>query len=140
MAALPVVVAPIAGACVMKPWDPLDRAALVLGLISIASAVFVFASGELEIVRVQVAGVVVALVLGLLSIAAGWLESPGLALAGGALFLLAAVVQLILLAGGSGGFLGGNTSTVSLWLGLGVGLIAIGMVPRPELAQEIPQE
>ena len=122
----------------MKPWDPLDRAALVLGLVSIASALFVFASGELEIVRVQVAGVVVALVLGLLAIAAGWLESPALALAGGVLFLVAAVAQLVLLAGGSGGFLGGNTSTFSLWLGLGVGLIAIGMVPRPDLAEEGP--
>jgi hypothetical protein len=124
----------------MKPWDPLDRAALVLGLVSIASAVFVFASGELEIVRVQVAGVVVAVVLGLLAIAAGWLESPGLALGGGVLFLLAAVVQIVLLAGGSSGFLGGNTSTFSLWLGLGIGMIAIGMVPRPELAEESPPD
>jgi hypothetical protein len=112
----------------------------VLGLVSIASAVFVFASGELEIVRVQVAGVVVASVLGLLAIAAGWLESSALAFAAGVLFLLAGVVQLVLLAGGSGSFLGGNSSTFSLWLGLGVGLIAIGMVPRPELAEESPSD
>ena len=39
----------------MKPWEPVDRAALVLGLVSMVSAVFVFANGELEIVRVQVA-------------------------------------------------------------------------------------
>jgi hypothetical protein len=140
MPALPILVATVVGAFVMKPWDPLDRAALVLGLVSIASAVFVFASGELEIVRVQVAGVVVASVLGLLAIAAGWLESSALAFAAGVLFLLAGVVQLVLLAGGSGSFLGGNSSTFSLWLGLGVGLIAIGMVPRPELAEESPPD
>jgi hypothetical protein len=120
----------------MKPWDPLDRAALVLGLVSMVSAVFVFANGEYEIVRVQVAGVVVALVLGLLAISAGWFESSELMLAAGVGFLAAAVVQLVLLAGGGGGFLGGNASTFSLWLGLGVGLIAIGLVPRPELAEE----
>jgi hypothetical protein len=120
----------------MKPWDPLDRAALVLGLVSMVSAVFVFANGEYEIVRVQVAGVVVALVLGLLAISAGWFESSELMLAAGVGFLIAAVVQLVLLAGGGGGFLGGNASTFSLWLGLGVGLIAIGLVPRPELAEE----
>jgi hypothetical protein len=120
----------------MKPWDPLDRAALVLGLVSMVSAVFVFANGEYEIVRVQVAGVVVALVLGLLAISAGWFESSELMLAAGVGFLVAAVVQLVLLAGGGGGFLGGNASTFSLWLGLGVGLIAIGLVPRPELAEE----
>jgi hypothetical protein len=126
----------IAGADVMKPWDPVDRAALVLGLVSILSAVFVFANGELEIVRVQVAGIVVALVLGLLAISAGWFESSELMLAAGAGFLLAAGTQLVLLARGSGGFLGGNASTFSLWLGLGVGLIAIGLVPRPDLIEE----
>jgi hypothetical protein len=124
----------------MKPHGALDRAALVLGVVSIASALFVFASGELEVVRVQVAGVVVALVLGLLAIAAGWLESRVLVFAAGVGFLVAAGVQLSLLAMGNGGFLGGNASTFSLWLGLGFGLIAIGMVPRPEPEQEIALE
>jgi hypothetical protein len=124
----------------MKPHDALDRAALVLGVVSIASALFVFTSGELEVVRVQVAGVVVALVLGLLAIAAGWLESRTLIFAAGVGFLVAAGVQLGLLARGSGGFLGGNASTFSLWLGLGFGLIAIGMVPRPEPEEEIAPE
>lgn len=134
------MVSSIAGACVVKPHDALDRAALVVGVASIASGLFVFASGELEVVRVQVAGVVVALVLGLLAIAAGWLESRTLIFAAGVGFLVAAGVQLGLLARGSGGFLGGNASTFSLWLGLGFGLIAIGMVPRPEPAEEIALE
>jgi hypothetical protein len=41
-----------------------------------------------------------------------------------------------MLSAGSGGFLGGNASTFSLWLALGVGLIALGLVPRPETAEE----
>ena len=84
----------------------------------------------------QVAGVVVALVW------AYWQSlqvggKPHLIFASGIGFLVAAGVQLSLLAKGNGGFLGGNASTFSLWLGLGFGLIAIGMVPRPEPAQEI---
>jgi hypothetical protein len=64
------------------------------------------------------------------------LEERALMLAAGVAFLLAAAFQLTLLAGGSSGFLGGNASTFSLWLGLGVGLIAIGMVPGPEVPEE----
>jgi hypothetical protein len=140
MAGLPVVVGASAGPCVVKINNALDRAAFVLGLVSVISAVFVFASGEVEIVRMQVAGVVVALVLGLLAIAAGWLASRALILAAGAGFLVAAAAQMSLLTGGSSGFLGGNASTFSLWLGLGVGLIAIGMVPRPDAdAEDIPE-
>jgi hypothetical protein len=51
-------------------------------------------------------------------------------------FLVAGAVQLVLLAGGSSGFLGGNASTFSLWLGLGVGLIAVGLAAVPEMTQE----
>ena len=76
------------------------------------------------------------MVLGLLAIAAGWLESRALIFAAGIGFLVAAGVQLSLLARGNGGFLGGNASTFSLRLGLGFGLIAIGMVPRPEPEEE----
>jgi len=53
-------------------------------------------------------------------------------------FLLAASFQIAQLAGGNSGFLGGNASSFSLWLALGVGLIAIGMVPRPEAGEETP--
>jgi hypothetical protein len=67
------------------------------------------------------------------------LDEPTLLRATGAGFLLAAAVQLALLAGGSGGFFGGNASTFSLWLGLGIGLIAIGLVPRAEETDETSQ-
>ena len=120
--------------------DAVDRAALVLGVVSIVSAVFVFVDGTFQLVQIRAAGLVVALVLGLLAVVAGLLEERALMLAAGVAFLLAAAVQLSLLAwGSSSGFLGGNASTFSLWLGLGVGLIAIGMVPAPEVPEETSQ-
>jgi hypothetical protein len=124
----------------MNSHRTLDRAAMVLGAVSIISTAFVFARGTFQLVQIGAAGLVVALVLGLLAVLAGWWDEPTLMLAAGTGFLLAAAVQLILLAGGIGGLLGGNASTFSLWLGLGVGLIAIGLVPRPETAQEISNE
>jgi hypothetical protein len=113
---------------------PLDRAALVLGAVSLISAVFVFVRGDFQFVKVRAAGVAVALVLGLLAVAAGWLASRALELAAGFGFLLAAAVQLGLLAGGDGGFLRGDGSTFSLWLGLGAGLVTLGLAPRSATA------
>ena len=110
---------------------------MVLGAVSLISAAFVFVHGTFQIVQIGGPGLVVALVLGSLAVVAGWFNERTLMLAAGGGFLLAAGVQLGLLAGGSSGLLGGNASTFSLWLGLGVGLIAIGMgVPRPETAEE----
>ena len=117
----------------------MDRAAIVLGLLSIMRAAFVFVHGTFQLVQIGTVGLVVALVLGLLAIAAGWLAERTLMIAAGVGFLLAATVQLVLLAGGGSGFLGGNASTFSLWLGLGAGLIAIGLVPRPEAIEETSQ-
>ena len=136
----------MAGARIMKsnrrsaraldPYRSLDRAAVALGLVSVLSGAFIFVSRTFQAVQIGAISLVVASVLGLLAMAAGWLAEPTLMAAAGVGFLLAAGVQIILLAGGSGGFLGGNASTFSLWLGLGIGLIAIGLVPRPEAAQE----
>ena len=120
----------------MRTHDRLDRAALVLGVVSIVSAAFVFVHGTFQLVQIGAAGLVVALVLGLLAVVAGWLDERTLMLAAGGGFLLAGAVQLVLLAGGSGGFLAGNGSTFSLWLGLGVGLIAVGLAAVPETTQE----
>jgi uncharacterized membrane protein len=120
----------------MNWYRRLDRAAIVLGLVSIMSAAFVFVHGTFQLVQIGTVGLVVALVLGLLAIAAGLLAERTLMIAAGVGFLLAATVQLVLLAGGGSGFLGGNASTFSLWLGLGAGLIAIGLVPRPEAIEE----
>jgi hypothetical protein len=120
----------------MKPLGPLARAAMVLGVVSIVSAVFVFVHGTFQLVQLGAIGLVVAVVLGLLAVAAGWLNEPTLMLSAGCGFLLAAAVQLVILAGGSSGFLGGNPSTFSLWLGLGVGLIAVGLAAVPGATEE----
>ena len=109
---------------------------MLLGGVSIISAAFVFVPGDWQLVKIRAAGLVVAFVLGLLAVVAGWLGEPTLILSTGVGFLLAAAVQLSMLAGGGAGLMGGNASTFSLWLGLGVGLIAIGMVPRPDPAEE----
>jgi hypothetical protein len=120
----------------MRTHDTLDRAALVLGLVSVVSAVFVFVHGTFQLVQIGAAGLVVALVLGLLAVVGGWLDERTLMLAAGGGFLIAAAVQLVLLEGGSSGFLGGNASTFSLWLALGVGLIAVGVAAVPEATEE----
>jgi thiosulfate dehydrogenase [quinone] large subunit len=105
-----------------------DRAVVTLGLVSIVSAAFVFVRGDVEFVQIRSGGVAVALVLGALVCAAGWLANRWLTVTGGIAFLLAAVLQLVLLAPrGQGGFLGGDGSTFSLWLGLGAGLLALGL-------------
>ena len=117
----------------MRTGDRLDRAAIVLGVVSIVSAVFVFVPVFAEI---RAAGLVVAVVLGLLAVVGGWLDERTLVIAAGVGFLVAGALQLVLLAGGSSGFLGGNASTFSLWLGLGVGLIAVGLAAVPEMTQE----
>ena len=129
----------MAGAGIVNPYRAFDRAAIVLGAVSIMSAAFVFVHGTFQLVQIGTVGLVVALVLGLLAIAAGLLAERTLMIAAGVGFLLAATVQLVLLGGGGSGFLGGNASTFSLWLGLGAGLIAIGLVPRPEAIEETSQ-
>jgi hypothetical protein len=111
----------------------LDRAVLSLGAASVASALFTFVRGDLEFVTVRGGGLAVALVLGGLSVVAGWLGSRALALLCGAAFLLSAGVLLTLLgARGNGGFLDGSGSTFGLWLGLGVGLVALGATSRDQ--------
>ena len=118
----------------MRTRDSLDRAALVLGVVSIVSAVFVFVHGTFQLVQIGAAG------LSSLSGAARGgcrlVDERTLMLAAGAGFLIAAAVQLALLAGGGSGFLGGNPSTFSLWLGLGVGLVVVGLAAVPEATEE----
>jgi hypothetical protein len=118
----------------MRQRTALDRAALALGAVSLASAVFVVVRGDFQFVRMRGGGVVVALVLGVLAVAAGWLASRRLTLVAGIGFVAAAGTQVALLTGGDGGFLDGNGSTLSLWLGLGAGLMVLGLTPREALS------
>jgi hypothetical protein len=109
----------------------LDRATLALGAASVLSAALVFASEEWEFIRVHRGAALVALVLGVLAGVAGWFANRLLTLTAGVLFLLAAAVLLVLLAlHGNGGYLDGSASTFSLWLGLGIGLVVLGLTPR----------
>jgi hypothetical protein len=112
---------------------PLDRATITLGLASLATVLFTFVRGDLELVTVRGGGVVVAGVLGVLATAAGWLGSRPLTVVAGAVFLAAAATLLVLLGTrGNGGFLGGSASTFALWLGLGLGLVITGTTERTE--------
>lgn len=111
-----------------------DRAALALGIASLLSVLFAFVRGKFEFLQIDGGGIVVALLFGLLACAAGWLANRLLCLASGVGFLLAALVQLALMTQGSGGFLKGNGSTFSLWLGLGAGLLALALTPRTAAA------
>jgi hypothetical protein len=104
------------------------RATLAIGVASLVSALFFFVQGKFQFVWMPGAGAAVAVALGLLACVAGWLGNRLLTLAAGAAFLLAAVVLMVLLV--RGGFLIGNGSTFSLWLGLGVGLVTLGLADR----------
>ena len=88
----------------LNPYRSLDRAAVALGLVSVLSGAFIFVHGMFQIVQIGAISLVVALVLGLLAMAAGWLSEATLMVATGVGFLLAAGVQVVLLAAGSGGF------------------------------------
>jgi hypothetical protein len=104
---------------------------IALGVASLASAAFALVEGDLEFVTMGGAGAGVALALGALAVVAGFLGNRRLGLAAGAAFLVAAVVQLGLLAAtGNGGFLGGSASTFALWLGLGTGLVLVCLADR----------
>lgn len=108
----------------------LDRAAVVMGLGSIASVVFVLEGlGDFRFMRVSGASIVIALAIGLLALLAGSLSRPALAVVAGLAFLAAAVVQVVSSATGND-WLGSDLSTMSLWLGLGVGLFVAGSAPR----------
>ncbi len=101
------------------------RAILAIGVASVVSVLFSFVRGPFQFVWLSSTGVAIAVVLGLLACVAGWLRSRTLTLAAGAAFLLAAVLLMVLLL--RGGFLIGNASGFSLWLGLGVGLVVLAL-------------
>lgn len=114
--------------------NPRSRATIVLGVISVASFGFLFVRNDFRFVVLtgSVAGVF-ALALGALAIAAGLLTNRKLTLLSGVAFLAAATLVLVQLIVGSQGFLHPNPSVMSLWLGLGAALVAIGLTPQQEV-------
>lgn len=125
--------------------DRLDRAAIGLGAAAIVSALLVFVrfrsdtAGAAGSPRSSIPAflttvpVIVLLVLGALAVAAGVLSGRlgrALTTLAGAGLAAVAVVLLVQAAIGED-LIGGNTSTMALLGGLGLGLLAVGLTPRP---------
>ena len=107
-----------------------DRAAVMLGVASLISAVFTIPNGDpWQMVEMPAAAVAVALVLGVLACLGGLLGRALLVRAVGAAFGLSALVMLGELVFGTN-WIGGDASTLSWWAGLGMGLLAAGLAPR----------
>ena len=107
----------------------LDAAAVALGVAGLASALFTLPSEtQYRLVRVEGAGLAVLLVLSALAIVAGRLHRRPLVTVAGAGFAAAAMLQLAQF-GRSPNWLSGDGSVVSLYLGLGIGLLTLGLTP-----------
>jgi hypothetical protein len=116
-----------AGAGVMTG---LDRSAIALGVASLASVAVAELRDKYQVLELRTGwSLAVAVGLGVCAVLAGLTGRRWAAAATGALFVVAAVVQVPVWAS-SDNWLGGNGSTVSLWLGLGVGLLAVGLADR----------
>lgn len=114
----------------MTGTHPLDRAALALGLASIASLVFAYEGlDRFRFLAIGGPSIAVALVLGALAAAAGLTGRRAPALLAGLGFAAAAAAQLAATLAGQDR-LGANLSTMSLWLGLAAGLLLAGAAPR----------
>jgi hypothetical protein len=103
-----------------------------LGAASLLSLLFLLIKRELHFVEIPKAGIPVAIVLGVVAIAGGWLGSRVLTVVAGIGFAAAAILQVILQTAGSSLANGSNGSTLGLWLGLGVGLLAVGLTREPQ--------
>jgi len=111
----------------------LNRAAVVLGAAALAALLFIPVHGIFEFVEIRQAGIAITAAIGVLAMMAGVIGQRLITAVAGGAFLLAALVQLVTLDAGNP--LGGNGSTVALWLGLGAGLLAIGLThpKRPQI-------
>jgi hypothetical protein len=107
----------------------LDRAAVALGLASLASLAVAQLRERFAILPLDSWSVWIAVGLGLAAIVAGLTRRRTVATATGAAFLVAALVQVAFWAAGDN-WLGGNGSTASVWLGLGTGLVLVGTADR----------
>lgn len=102
-----------------------SRAVVGLGLGAVACCLFRFTKGDnFRLIEVDNRTVLVLLILGAAAIVSGVARNALLSAAAGMAFLLAAVVVIVQL-GGRSHLLGGNATTFALYLGLGVGLVAI---------------
>jgi hypothetical protein len=113
--------------------ERVNRAAVALGLGALASGLFAAADHiQYRLVRLSGAGLVVLLVFAAVAVVGGRLARRLVVACAGAGFLVAAVVQLVQLGGGTN-WLRGDGSTFSLFLGFAVGLLVLGLTPIPSL-------
>lgn len=116
-----------------------DLPVLALGGAAVLSSAFTFSSGgpaPIEFIHIRGAGLVLILILGVAAVTAGILRVRLLAIVAGAGFVAAALLQL-LQADQSVNWLDGDGSTVALMGGLGIGLLAVTLTPRPS-SGEVP--
>lgn len=109
--------------------DPAGRAALALGVTGLVSPLFALStSSNNNFVLVQSLGIVVLPLLGLLAVVGVVVARRPLVLLAGAGFAVAAVLQLVQF-GRATNWLGGNGSTFSLLMALGIGLLVVAVAP-----------
>jgi hypothetical protein len=107
------------------------RSARILGVGALLCGLFTFVEPiQYRLVRVNGWSLAVLLVLAAAAIAGGLLRDRRLLIVTGGGFLVAAGLQLIVWGGSN--WLGGDGSTVSLFAGFGVGLLALGLTPLPD--------
>ena len=112
---------------VEKVW----RSALVLGLVAAGCGLFTFIEPiQYRLVRLEGWSLVLLLVLAGGTVAAALLRNRPLLAVAGAGFVAAAAVQLAVWSGSNP--LGGDGSTVSLFTGIGVGLLVLALTPLPD--------
>jgi uncharacterized membrane protein YvlD (DUF360 family) len=108
----------------------LDRAAVVLGVAAAASPLLGIAGRPpLKLITFGLGAVIVAL---LLAVTGGLLSKRALVVLAGAGFAAAAVLLVVQLSLGNSNTLGGDGSTVGIFLAFAVGLLPVG------LAKEVP--
>ena len=115
----------------MSTHDSIGRAALALGAFGVLSPVFALTtSSNNNFVLMKPAAIFVLPVLGLLTIVGVLLENRIVIMTAGAGFAVAALLQLVQF-GHATNWLGGNGSTFSLLLALGVGLLTLAAWKPP---------
>ncbi len=120
----------------------LDRAAVALGVGAAASPLLGIAGRPpLKLIAFGLGAVLVALVLGALAVAGGLLSQRALVVIAGAGFAAAAALLVLQLSLGSSNPIGGDGSTVGIFLAFAVGLLPVGLarVPTNESSNRQPK-
>ncbi|MDN5763566.1 MAG: hypothetical protein L0H41_14785 [Microlunatus sp.] len=111
--------------------DGRDRATIVLGVAGIASIVFVFFGGPFRFVPLPWGWMAIfGVLVGVFAVVAGLSGRRWLVVLAGAIFGAGILVGLVLLLTGAAGFWKASVGVLSLWSGLGMGLLALGLTPE----------